>query len=480
MSHWKKNRPLVVVGVMLCICGAVISGALLKEHAGPWPSLEPAKGEHSLFSRLCGEGANGESGCAAVLKSNWSAVEFDVPILTRGLSISRSRVVVPVAFIGLAYFVFLGVWYAFAGPPQSWGRWRFVPFIVVLGGACGSFALLWVIIFKLESRCTWCIITHVINGLLMLGTLAIWPRRHELSDEIVSGGQRGDRGRYAQITLTPQGAFRITGFAVLVIMGLWMYRGAKLDTRQQVAKLLPYKKFVNQRMDDPAFLVREFLAEPELEVPLPTSGHGDESTRDVPTVTIFTDFQCSYCACFAHNWITEYRPRWTGPLRVSLRHLPLNQACNETVTSDLHPQACEASYAAEAARLQGGAEAFWKMHDALFTSSRRLGSRPYEKLATRIGLDGEQLLADMECEAVKQKIARDVALAAELGVRGTPSVFLNRRRVPEFCLYNPVFWEAVSAELQQNVRVAALPIQKATPEALEGGGAIGTTGQINP
>jgi protein-disulfide isomerase len=123
--------------------------------------------------------------------------------------------------------------------------------------------------------------------------------------------------------------------------------------------------------------------------------------------------------------------------------------------SDLHPEACDASYAAEAARLQGGDEAFWNLHDLLFESTRRLNTKPYAKLATRIGLDGEQLLADMGRLSVRQSVARDVALAAELGVRGTPTVFVNGRRVPRFCLHSPVFWEALSADLQQSTWVAA-------------------------
>ena len=53
----------------------------------------------------------------------------------------------------------------------------------------------------------------------------------------------------------------------------------------------------------------------------------------------------------------------------------------------------------------------------------------------------------MNDPAVRDAIARDIALGEELGVRGTPAVFLNGRRVPSFCLHNPIFWEAISADL---------------------------------
>ncbi|UCF34603.1 MAG: thioredoxin domain-containing protein, partial [Phycisphaerales bacterium] len=276
---------------------------------------------------------------------------------------------------------------------------------------------------------------------------------------------REQYGRSARVTLAPAAALHIIGFAILVVIGLWMYRSAKLETRRQVAKLVPYKEFVDQRQEDPAFLLREFYAGPEQILSAAVLIDGEGPTEDVPTVTIFTDFQCPECSCFAQKWQMEYRHQLMGPIRVDLRHLPLSRECNDSVASNLHPEACNASYAAEAARLQGGDEAFWKLHDLLFESTRRLSTKPYAELATRIGLDGEQLLADMRRTSVRQSVARDVALAANLGVRGTPTVFVNGRRVPEFCLHNPVFWEALSADLQQSSWVAAFTRRDGAPES---------------
>jgi uncharacterized membrane protein len=438
--------------VLLCLAGAWISGQLLIAHAGPWPEANPATG---FFNRLCAEGADGASGCAALQKSNWSAFDITIPAVTSGLKVTRHRVVIPVAFVGLAYFVSLGVWCTFAGAPATWGRWYVVPLVAVAAGACGSITLLWVLLVKLESQCTWCIISHAINGLLLIGVLAMRPARSARPGGAAPERRQEDCRRSPRVTMTPSAALRIIGFAVLVVIGLWMYRGAKLETRQQVTKLLPYKEFVDNRKDDPAFLLREFYAEPEQILPGANLIDGEAQIEDVPTVTIFTDFQCSQCACFAQKWQTRYRHLLMGPIQVDLRHFPLSRECNDSMVSDLHPESCDASYAAEAARSQGGDEAFWKLHDLLFESTRRLNTKPYAELATRIGLDGEQLLADMGRPSVRQSVARDVALAEELGVHATPTVFVNGRRVPSFCVHNSVFWEALSAELQRSTCVAA-------------------------
>jgi len=437
----------------LCLAGAWICAELVKEQSGPWPSSGQASGP---AAGLCGAGPDGESACAKVFASKWSAVDFNVPLLTHDLTVRWSRVVLPVAFVGLAYFVFLGVWYAFAGPSPYWGRWWFlVPLTTVLAGGGGSVVLSWVLLFKVQAPCTWCLVTHGINGLVLVGTLCLWPRRQAP----VAGGattpSQGDLAQYSRPGLTAGAALRIMGFAVLAILGLWVYRGAKLDIRRQVARLMPYKDFVDSRKQDPAFLLREHYAEPQHLIPARSADSEPETSLGQPRLVIFTDFQCSYSACFASRWKREFREHWNGPLRVELRHFPLCRECNDGVTGQIHSQACQASYAAEAARLQGGDEAFWQMHDRLFRYGPRLGTDLYAELAAQIGLDGERLLADMHNEAVRRVVAADVALAVDLGVAGTPTVFLDGRPVSQLCLYNPVFWEAVSAELQNQLTVAA-------------------------
>ena len=420
----------------LSLAGAWISGQLVRRHAGPWPSAQAAG---PLFSRWCDEGA----GCNTVLNSNWSAVDLNVPVLTRSFSIRRVRVVVPVAFVGLAYFVFLAAWYVLGTPPRPWGHyWYLIPLLSTGCGLMASVAMICVMAFLLKTWCFWCMIAHAVNGLLLIGTWWLRPRWDALSRARSRIAALNDARAFARATFPASAAARTLALAGLLVAGLWLYRGAKLDTREQVARLLPYRKFVETRLGEPAFLVREFLSQPQRALP---EADGD----GVPTLVIFSDFECPHCACFAGKWPAQYRPRWSGDIKVQFRHLPLGAACNPMARSDEHANACEASYAAEAARLQGGESAFWRMHDELFRHRRRLGPDLYAALAAEIGLDGQRLIEDMDGAAVKEAVARDVALAEKLGVCSTPSLLLNGRAVPDFCAYNPVFWEAISGQLQR-------------------------------
>ena len=352
-------RPAIL---MLCAAAAWICAELVKEQAGPWPSSEQASG---TAVGLCGSGPDGRSACNEVLDSKWSAVDFNIPLLARGLTVRWLRVVVPTAFMGLAYFMFLGVWYALAGPPRSWGRrWYLVPLSTVLAGGIGTAVLLWILLFKLKSPCTWCLVTHGINGLVLVGTLCLWPRKQTPAAARATVPSQVRFVRRDRAGLTAGTAVRVMGVAVLLILGLWVYRGAKLDIRRQVAKLLPYKEYVDAQQEDPAFLLREYYAAPQHLILAREHETETHTCLSEPRLDIFIDFQCPHCACFASRWRNDFQPLWQGPLRIQLHHFPLCPDCNSTVTEPVHSEACQASYAAEAARLQGGDEAFWQMQPA--------------------------------------------------------------------------------------------------------------------
>lgn len=91
----------------------------------------------------------------------------------------------------------------------------------------------------------------------------------------------------------------------------------------------------------------------------------------------------------------------------------------------MHNMAETAALAAIAAQNQGK---FWQMHDALFATPK-LNKETIDQAAEGIGLDMIKYKKDMNSPETKQKLARDLASARQADVTGTPTLFVNGRRV---------------------------------------------------
>jgi protein-disulfide isomerase len=173
-----------------------------------------------------------------------------------------------------------------------------------------------------------------------------------------------------------------------------------------------------------------------------------QGTGDLPLVTaqmvVFSDFQCPHCRDFEKYMSDQVLPLFHGGMKVTFKHFPMDQSCNEELKKTLHPQACEAATAAEAALILGGNDAFWKAHDLLFASQADLRKFDYAAFAQQLGLDPEAFNKTRNDPATMERVKRDIALAREVGVDATPSLFLSGRRVPRLAVRQFRFWEAVA------------------------------------
>ena len=229
-------------------------------------------------------------------------------------------------------------------------------------------------------------------------------------------------------------------FSLILVAGLWIHRSDHLFFRQQRSKLLPFKELVRDMQNDPAFLVREYLARPKHQI----APRADEpAAGEKAELVVFTDFECPSCTWNSHSVREEATEAFGGQLVVRVRHYPLCNSCNDQVTKDLHANACEAAYAAEAARMRGGEEAYWQMHELLVRHSRELRPELYAELAAEINLDVADFLETMGSNEVRATVQSDIALGRELGVIGTPTLYLNGREIPALC-QTSLFWEAAA------------------------------------
>jgi len=136
----------------------------------------------------------------------------------------------------------------------------------------------------------------------------------------------------------------------------------------------------------------------------------------------FGDYQCPPCGMF-HPILQQMHKEFGDKLQITFREFPLTPT---------HQHALEAASAAEAAGLQGK---FWQLHDVLYEHQKdwsdKFDVRPiFEGYAKDLGLDMERYKRDVESEQVAQRIFLDGKRGHSMGVKGTPTVFLNDREVP--------------------------------------------------
>jgi hypothetical protein len=438
MRTRKRSTSALLIWVLaLSGTGAWLSGQLVKQHADLWGAGHARAG---LFGRMCQAAERAGLSCAGAAQGPWSELQFPVPVVSSNLGLGVRTAVIPVAFLSLAYFVFMGTWFAFIGRPRPYGYgWHRIPLVLGMGGAMISLFYIGVMVFGAALGCVWCLAVHLVNFLMVH---AIWRMGARVPDPELTSSASSPL-QIARGILTSREVRSVVAFSLILIVGLWAYRRERLALQDRYYRLLPYRHLVTALRKDPEFLLREYRAQPRHEIPLRA---GESLAAGQPRLVIFTDFECPACYC---NMLTARRQAtrtFNGQLVVSIRHYPLCSACNHDIRDEPHANACEAAYAAEAARLQGGEPAFEQMYTGLFQNSNRLGRDLYRELAEQIGLDANHLLQDMEDDSVRAIVAADVALARKLGVTGTPTMFLDGRRVTELC-QGIVFWKAVAADL---------------------------------
>lgn len=131
------------------------------------------------------------------------------------------------------------------------------------------------------------------------------------------------------------------------------------------------------------------------------------------TIVEFADYQCSHCA--------EQEPAVQRLLRDY-------DARVRFVFHDYlgHQNSLDLAEIARCAGEQGG---FWTMHDFLFKHFDTADTARLAEYASALGLDSEGLTACVKSGRYGKSIEADAALAEKAGVLGTPTFFVNGRRL---------------------------------------------------
>jgi len=417
-------RRRLMVGILLALLGAVLSGALLFQHHG----------EGDVVNQLCGEGET--SGCAAVARSAWSQIAG-----------------VPLAAVGLLLYLALAAGLAVAIPAADDARDAIAFLGLVLTGVALAVDvfLLALQAFSIHAFCTFCLATYAVNGAI---AVALWPARRTAAGVRAAGAR-------------PDGRLAFVGWAVAAIAVLTAVGAAEAALRarasERAARLLgapaatsgsaapaaspgggasasdaqrwqAEAQRLQQTLDDPQKLEQYFTEKAAREYQQAQAQSID--VREVPgkgppgapvQVVEFSDFLCPFCRNLAGG-LSGFLPQSGDRLAIYYKNFPLDQSCNPKLRATTHPGACVLALGGLCANEQGR---FWPYHDKVFGSQlQNPQSADVLRLGREVGLDVKALEACLPAARTRDRLQTQIEEAQRLGVQATPTLFVNGKKLP--------------------------------------------------
>ena len=129
----------------------------------------------------------------------------------------------------------------------------------------------------------------------------------------------------------------------------------------------------------------------------------------------FSDFQCPYCAELQKT-LTDVLKAFPKDVQVVYKQFPLN----------IHQYARQAAAASLVAHSQGK---FWEMHDRMFQNFTQINDESIRRWAKEVGLNLTQYDEAIQSGKYEPAVQKDIADGAAAKVLGTPTLFINGKRV---------------------------------------------------
>ena len=153
-----------------------------------------------------------------------------------------------------------------------------------------------------------------------------------------------------------------------------------------------------------------------LQVPVTEADHIAGNKHAPVTLVEYGDYECPACG-LAFPIVKAIQKHFDHQLRFVFRHFPLTQ---------VHPHA---ESAAETAEFAGTHARFWEMHDSLFENQSMLSLPLYIAFAKELGLSEDALADALERGTFRPKVRSDFMGGLQSGVNGTPTFFINGKRL---------------------------------------------------
>lgn len=269
------------------------------------------------------------------------------------------------------------------------------------------------------ALCIVCTAVYVASILVFSGVY--FQRKSLLGQASILGGfERGFGLLFGAFSSSLSDSFAKTG-AILGASALFLLGTASFDSADQVLQ------------DDPlaTAVVEEWKLQPRIALQTRSGESFQEQVFSKGPaaakieVVEYADFECPACKRMSTQ-LSVLLKEFPNELRLVFKNFPLSKECNRVIQGQGHKFACQAAKAARCAGAQSS-ESFWRVHDDLMKQSS-LDETYFEELAISLGLNREAFGACFK-SGDKVGIELEVEEALKAGVRSTPSLFVNGKKI---------------------------------------------------
>jgi protein-disulfide isomerase len=156
------------------------------------------------------------------------------------------------------------------------------------------------------------------------------------------------------------------------------------------------------------------------EGPVVLSGRGPHpaSNGDAALVVLeYADLQCTACRGAQATIVAPLLAQYGARIRYEFQHFPL---------MSVHPLALEAAEAAECAGDQGK---FWEYTDLAFAKQSEMSRESLSAWARELSLDETRFEQCLASEEKRTSVIAEYKEGLRMGVEGTPTFFVNGKKV---------------------------------------------------
>ncbi|NNF99962.1 MAG: thioredoxin domain-containing protein [Desulfobacteraceae bacterium] len=148
------------------------------------------------------------------------------------------------------------------------------------------------------------------------------------------------------------------------------------------------------------------------------TGSPFKGTENAPVVIVdFSDFQCPYCAKLT-TVFDQLLSLYPEKIKIVFKNYPLRS----------HRFAYKAATLAMAAHTK---DMFWPVHDRMMENYNRINDEVISDIRKEFGLDTPEIDQLMNSNQIQMQVRKDAIDGQNAGVRGTPTIFINGRRLDD-------------------------------------------------